>query len=307
MTMIIFMIGIVIILILLFLYFHLKIDVKNCAKQIRYIQEENTSMKIGLSTKNKDLHFIVMSYEKQREQYREIYRKEVNLDNELKTLVSNISHDIRTPLTSISGYIEMMETANEDDLIRYKQIISSRLLDMEEMLDTFFQYTTIQAQNKPLDLVETALYPILCEVLLSYHLQFEQHDIIPKIICEEKETLVLIHYESMKRILQNMIINTLRYGSNPFLITLYNSENQTVLKMSNSLDKDTTKTNGNVQIEIEHIFDRFYKGNTSRANKGSGLGMAIVKELCIQMNIDVKATIEDEVLVFTFLFNRQDS
>lgn len=297
MLIILLIICIVIMMILFFLYLQLRRDVKECAKQMRYIHQENSSIKIGLSTNFMPLHEIADCYQKQRDKVFELNQKQLEQEKEMKTLITNISHDIRTPLTSISGYIEMMEDASENDLMRYKDIISSRLYDMEEMLDTFFQYTAIQAQREPLELVETELYPLLCEVFLSYHSQLAQHDIAPKIICEEESILTRIHQESMKRILQNMINNTLRYGSNPYCIHLYRSENHVVLKMSNALAKDIEDP-----IDIEHIFDRFYKGNTSRQNKGSGLGMAIVKELCKQMHVNVQATMENNMLVFTFLF-----
>lgn len=297
MLILLLIICIVIISVLLFLYINLRKDVIECAKQMRYIHQEKSSIKIGLSSKFMALHEIADYYQIQRDEVFALNQKQLEQEKEMKTLITNISHDIRTPLTSISGYIEMMENASENDLMRYKDIISSRLYDMEEMLDTFFQYTAIQAQREPLELVETALYPLLCEVLLSYHSQLAQHNIVPKIICKEESILTSIHQESMKRILQNMINNTLRYGSDPYCIHLYRSENHIVLKMSNALAKDI-----NTPIDVEHIFDRFYKGNTSRQNKGSGLGMAIVKELCKQMHIDVQATMEDNMLVFTFLF-----
>ena len=85
----------------------------------------------------------------------------------------------------------------------------------------------------------------------------------------------------MKRVFQNLLMNVIRYGSMPFQIELYRKEKDLACVFSNAIKGE--------HIEVEHIFDRFYQADHSRGNNGSGLGMAIVKDLCKKMNIIIES------------------
>ena len=147
--MIIYCIIITILFLLLsFLYLRLRSDVRTGERQIEYIQKEKSAMKLSLPDSLPALRHIVEMVEEQRDEVMQMRREQQRKDQEMKEMISCISHDIRTPLTSISGYIEMLSHAEEQDIPRYLQIISSRLNDMEEMLDSFFEYTRLQADQE---------------------------------------------------------------------------------------------------------------------------------------------------------------
>ena len=115
----------------------------------------------------------------------------------------------------------------------------------------------------------------------------------PKIVCEDENLEGYINADQMKRIFQNLLMNVIRYGSMPFQIELYRKEKDLVCVFSNAIKGE--------HIEVEHIFDRFYQADHSRGNNGSGLGMAIVKDLCEKMNIVIEAKIECGIISFVMI------
>lgn len=278
---------------LIFKYMGLKKEIISCQDQIEYIQENNSSMRISSSVRYKPLLKIIKLFETQREDNKSLYVKHLHQEETIKELISNISHDIRTPLTSIQGYVEMLEGANRDEQVQYIDIITKRLNDMEIMLDSFFLYTKLQTQNKPFILEKQPVYPLLCDVLLSYYPQLSKIGLEPKIVCEDENLEGYINADQMKRVFQNLLMNAIRYGSMPFQIELYRKERDLACVFSNAIKGE--------HIEVEHIFDRFYQADHSRGNNGSGLGMAIVKDLCKKMNIIIEAKIECGIISFVMI------
>ncbi len=288
--MIIYCIIITILFLLLsFLYLRLRSDIHTCERQIEYIQKEKTAMKLSLPDSLPALCHIAQMVEAQRDEIMQMRREQRHKDQEMKEMISCISHDIRTPLTSISGYIEMLSHAEEQDIPRYLQIISSRLNDMEEMLDSFFEYSRLQAYPEALTLQRMPLYPLLCETLLSYYAQLHEQGLDPVLCCAAEDIAVMMDPDAMKRIFQNLIINTLRYGSAPFTIIIRQEKDMAHCTFSNQVDP--------AQIDTSLIFQRFYQGDRARQHSGSGLGMAIVSELCAQMSIHIQARLEGKLLL----------
>lgn len=275
---------------LIFKYIGLKKEIVSCRNQIEYIQENDSSMRISSSMHYKPLLQIIDLFENQIEENKALHTKHFHHEETIKELISNISHDIRTPLTSIRGYVEMLEGANNNEQVQYIDIITKRLNDMEIMLDSFFLYTKLQTQNKPFMLEKQPVYPLLCDVLLSYYPQLSKIGLDPKIICEDESLEGYINIDQMKRVFQNLLMNVIRYGRMPFQIELFRKEQDIFCVFSNATNKE--------DIDVEHIFDRFYRADHSRGNDGSGLGMAIVKNLCEKMDVAIEAKLECGIISF---------
>lgn len=280
---------------LLLLYLHLRTNIIAVAKQIEYLYQEKSSFKISTSTNFKPLQQIIACYQKQREEYFVFIQKQLNQEKEIKNLITNISHDIRTPLTSIKGYLEMLEQTDAKNQGRYFKIVRGRLEDVEEMLDDFFLYSRIHLQNQMADIKPILIYPLICQIVLSYYPELTKKQIIPMFTCLNEQILVNVDESMMKRIIQNLVINVIRYGHNSFKIELKEENDQIILNFSNQIIES---------FSLEHIFERFYQGDVARKSSGSGLGMAIVKELCNQMDLKVDAKIDDDILTITIIFKK---
>lgn len=277
-------------LIVLVLFVRLCLAVIACEKEIRYIKKEQTSMKLSHSFAFRPLERIIDHVEQMRKESREMRRDQQRSQQQAKAMIAGISHDIRTPLTSISGYIEMLEHADVQRQKEYLRIITARLQDMEELLDTFFLYTRLQMNEEKLPCREQPIYPLLCESVLSYYAQLQEKGIDPHMECADEQAQGLVEETSMRRIFQNLIVNVIRYGKEPFTIQLYPQGARLFCVFTNACSDE---------VDVAAIFQRFYKGDAARGSKGSGLGMAIVKELCERMNIEVQAEKQKDQLRIT--------
>lgn len=286
----------VLLFIALFLYIQLRKEIKEVARQLQYTRKEKSSFHFFTTSSNKYMKTSVEEINILREENQRITC--AYMDNERKTqeMIANISHDIRTPLTSIQGYVEMIQ--NSDIAMegeRYYHIVMNRLNDLESMLDEFFLYAKIMNSSELYTLEEKEIYPLICKTILYYMELLKKHNLLPEVICEDESLSIKLHEESFIRICTNLIVNTVRYGKNPFRIEIKNVDEHLCISFENKCDVATN-------IDVEHMFDRFFKGNQARNQKGSGLGLAIVKELCERMNACVDAQYYNQILKITILF-----
>lgn len=290
---IVFTIVSILLVIFFFLYIQLRRDVTSLNQQLKYTKEEESSFTLFESSSNKEMRHIIKTINIIKGEIDDIQKKYMHNEKDIQEMITNISHDIRTPLTSIQGYVEMIQQSdNPSEKERYYNIVMNRLHDLESMLDEFFLYTKLKSSREPCIVEEKEIYPIVCQTLLNYMEVLKEHDLNPIVICDEEGLLANIHEDYVKRICVNLIINTMRYGSNPFRIEIKKIEKNIQVIFENKCLK-------NVEIDIDHLFDRFYKGDQARNQKGSGLGLAIVKELSERMNGSVCAHCEGHILRIT--------
>ena len=282
-------------LILLFLYIQLKKDIKSLHDQLHYTKEERSDFMLFSSSSNKEIKEVIKDINGIRQEMQDAKSLHIRNEKDVRDMIANISHDIRTPLTSIQGYVEMIQQS--EDVIereRFYRVVMNRLQDLESMLDEFFLYTKLMNTSELYTLEKKEIYPLLCQTLLNYMDVLNEHNLTPEVCCDDEGITACIHEESFQRICMNLIINTVRYGMNPFHIIIKKVDHQICIEFKNACIT-------NEQMDVEHMFDRFYKGNQARSQKGCGLGLAIVKELCERMNAVVSAQYSDQTLCIQVL------
>ncbi|MDD3049101.1 MAG: HAMP domain-containing sensor histidine kinase [Bacilli bacterium] len=287
--------------ILFFLYIQLRSDVKEIEKQLRYRREEQSSFQFFTTSSDKIMKAIVTEVNIMREENQHNRCNYLDSKRQMQNMIANISHDIRTPLTSIQGYVEMMQSSNQwDERIRYYKVITNRLHDLEIMLDEFFVYTKLMSTNEELVLESKAIYPIVCKSLLSYIDLLKTYDLEPSVICEDENICAAIHEDSLHRICMNLIINTIRYGKKPYHILLKREGEHIAIIFENECRKG-------IEIDTKYIFDRFCKGNQVKTQNSSGLGLAIVAELTQRMHGSAEAELKENILSIKISLPRIDN
>lgn len=235
------------------------------------------------------------------------FRKKENANNQLLT---SLSHDIRTPLTSIIGYtdaikkellkdslndkydlqnvIENNNTLENNKIIEnYIDIVREKSYYLKEYLDNVFDWFKLNSNEFYLDLKDTEITELSRNIIKSWIVIFEEKDIDFDIEIEEKEIISNLDQNAYARVINNIIQNAVEHSKTKKI--------QISIKESNRKIFITIKDFG-VGIEpddLEHIFDRLYKCDKARNKVGSGLGLYITKELIEKMNgcIDVKSEI----------------
>lgn len=224
-------------------------------------------------------------------------QKYLRSQTELKQSISNIAHDIRTPLTSASGYLQMLQDCTESvKQLRYERIIERRIAELKDMLEELFLYTKLTSGEFSPDCRRTAVFPILSDCMIGLFHVFEEKQIEPDIRFENEEICVFAAEEILGRIFRNLINNALIHGLGGLSIV----QKGTAFTFSNPVQNASV-------IDPDRIFDRFYKADPARQKHSSGLGLAIVKELCGKIGGTAEAAIVDgQFLAITVRFQPAD-
>ena len=231
----------------------------------------------------------------------ELRRKEKRYYQEKETLIAdtytNLSHDIRTPLTSLDGYFQLMEACeNVEEQRRYLNIIHERIHSLNEMLEELFMFTKLKNESYRLELTSWCINRILKETVFSYYDDWVRREIQPDIQITEEQLYIDGNKQGLSRIIQNVIKNGLDHGEKKIRIVLKREQNRAVLRISNQVIASE-------QIDIEHVFDRFYKADAARSKTSTGLGLSIAREFVRRMNGEIGAKIEENEFIVEMSFN----
>ena len=231
----------------------------------------------------------------------ELRRKEKQYYQEKETLIAdtytNLSHDIRTPLTSLDGYFQLMEACeNVEEQRRYLNIIHERIHSLNEMLEELFMFTKLKNESYRLELTSCCINRILKETVFSYYDEWVRREIQPDIQITEEQLYIDGNKQGLSRIIQNVIKNGLDHGEKKIRIVLKREQNRAVLRISNQVIASE-------HIDIEHVFDRFYKADAARSKTSTGLGLSIAREFVRRMNGEIGAKIEENEFIVEMSFN----
>lgn len=252
---------------------------------------EDTNVGIDLSTGDRHARRLAAEINRQLKLLRQERLKYARGDQELKTAITNISHDLRTPLTAISGYLEL--TWQEDiteQTRRYLEIISGRVAVMRELTEELFRYSVILSEDIYGTSERISLQAAVEECVAAYYGAFEQAGITPDIRLPERTVYVNVNRKGLSRVLSNIAGNAIKYSDGDFRLVL--QENGEIHCSNRAAKLDAVK--------VEHLFDRFY--TVENASNSTGLGLAIARTLMEQMQGTIHAEYIEESLHITLRF-----
>lgn len=216
-----------------------------------------------------------------------------------KELITDLAHDIRTPLTSLDGYFDLLCDADlHDEREKYRNIITERLRLLWDLLEQLFTYAKLQNGSYKPESEKFDCAQILCEILLSFYEDFRARGIEPNIDIPDGECMILGDKVAFGRVVQNILRNALLHGCDKVSITARESNSTVNITFTNNLHEDW---NG----DINKVFERFYTADKSRSNHSSGLGLPIARQLTEAMNGKISAEICDGDFVIALEFLRQ--
>lgn len=291
------LILLLIILILLAIIIGYKREIKNMSKQIRNSNGYLTPVRI--SSINKEIENLAIEINNLYKKNHESNLRVKENDENLKESIASMAHDLRTPLTSIMGYIQLIESdsVKDTDKNRYLKIIKKRTENLSNLINSFYDLSRIECNEYKMDLKLVDIKEIFCEVLALFYDNFLEANIEPKVVIDEKVSKVIADVESVNRIFSNLINNILKYNSGEVQFIVKDEEKFVVTTFINDAP-DLNKE------DVEKIFNRFYTGDSSRSDNSTGLGLSIVKALIEEMGYKVEASLEDGKLIISILWNK---
>ncbi|MBQ1196173.1 MAG: HAMP domain-containing histidine kinase [Clostridia bacterium] len=211
-------------------------------------------------------------------------------DRELKEAITNVSHDLRTPLTAICGYLELLETEDmTDNTRRYLDQIANRTEALKGLTEELFRYSVISSVSD-LNYEQVNVGRVLEDTLISFLGAFEQKNIIPNISLPDNAVFRDLDKSALSRIFGNIIGNAIKYSSGDFAVTM--SENGEIV-FSNTAPELSS-------VEVGRLFDRFYTVDSAR--KSTGLGLSIAKLLTERMGGSISADYKENTLSINLFF-----
>lgn len=217
-----------------------------------------------------------------------------------KQILANLSHDVRTPLASLIGYLEALEQGRvKDEKAReYTQVAYHKALDIQALVEVLFEWFRINAKEQQYQKKEYDINELTRQIVIGYLPVIEQGKIQLEVNISDEEWFVLMDRLSYERILNNLFDNAIKHGKCAKIMLETQADGETVsIEVANDgavISKE----------ELPHIFERLYKSDTSRTNSGNGLGLAIARELVTAMQGEITAKSETGKTSFLLTFPR---
>ena len=283
------------IFIIISLYLSIKLiilnkTIKEIENKLPFILNNNTNQLITISSNNKNLKKLVNNLNKDLKYLRKLKLEYINGNQNLVNVITNMTHDIRTPLTAIRGYLDLLETNNlnkkQKEYIKY---INAKVNDLTILTEELFDYSKIS--NNSLDKENVCLNDELENIIASFYDLFKEKGINPSITITNKKIIRYINKLSFNRIIDNIIMNALKYSDEYINIKLDDNGIITFKNKTTILDRTS----------VAKIFDRFF--TVENANKSSGIGLSIARKLVELNNGKITAKLRNNELVITIVFN----
>lgn len=269
-------------------------QVRGLAQQLKDL-EPGSNQRLTCSVRDRNILFLCRLVNTYIDSQQKLVLQAREAEEKLKYTIASVSHDIRTPLTGASGYMQMAEkTEDPDKRKEYCRIVRGRLKDLEQLLDQLFLYTKLTSQEISLQMELVSLFPLVCEVLTGFYGKFQEQNREPSLDFQEEAIQIQGDSSQLKRVLGNLVSNSLSYG----LGTLFIFQKGNTLTFSNKV-KDPGS------IDPDQMFVRFYRGDPSRnASKSShaGLGLSIARELTQAMGGKIEARLHEDILEIVLTF-----
>lgn len=271
-------------------------------REFRRINKEisnNLDEYVNIKTKSvdKDVENLVQNINLIFDSKQKVVAEKKKKEEELRASISNMSHDLRTPLTSIMGYLQMIksEKSSEADKKEYIDIVEKRTKSLQKLISSFYDLSRIEGNEYNFNYKKVNLSNVLCENIAVFYNDFINNNIEPVIEIEEGIKEIISDEGAITRIFSNLIGNMIKHGENYVKISL-KQENDIIIT------EFTNKATGLTQENLDKLFDRFYTVDNSRSDRNTGLGLYITKVLVKKLGYNITAKLENENLKIKILW-----
>lgn len=250
--------------------------------------QNDTNTLIGISSRDRDMRALAAGINTQLRILRQEHHRYYQGNTELKNAITNISHDLRTPLTAICGYLDMMQqTDDPEKQARYLAVMKDRAAMMKQLTEELFRYSVIVSDESKPETENVFVNQVLAECIGSFYPALTDRGIEPDINLTGQRIERQINRAALERVFTNLLNNAVKYSDGDLEITLSDSGEIRFSNRAKSLSA----------IDVEQLFDRFYTVET--AHHSTGLGLSIARTLTERMGGTIRADYRNERLTIT--------
>lgn len=247
-------------------------SIREIANELDEKLETDTNTLISISSGNREIRHLADRMNGQVHALRTERLKLQNGDMELKTAITNISHDLRTPLTAICGYLDLLEQEElPEKSEKYLAVIRERTNVMRSLTEELFQYSVVALKEDELQMEDVCINDILEQSLAGFYGVFTKSGMIPDIQMAEQRVIRRLDKVALRRIFDNILGNAARYTDGDLTVVLTSEGKVIFSNHASNLSR----------VEAERLFERFY--TVESAKNSTGLGLSIAKLLTERM------------------------
>ena len=263
-------------------------DLDALSRQISEKLRSDTNTALVLQGSDRSLRRFAADLDRELKRLRDLEQQYLNGDRRVKTAVTSISHDLRTPLTAISGYLELLsEQELSETAHRYLAVIESRTAQMRQLTEELFRYSVILSDEED-SLAETVcINEVLEESIAAYYAALQQKQIVPEISLTERRLCCKCSRSGLTRVFMNLLNNALKYSTGDLRITM--RDNGTISFSNHAAPIGKT--------QLEQLFERYY--TVESAQHSTGLGLSIARTFTEQIGGSIHADYADNMLTIT--------
>ncbi|MBM6924503.1 HAMP domain-containing histidine kinase [Pseudoflavonifractor phocaeensis] len=258
------------------------------AAQLAEQSRGDSDARVRLAVPNRSAEALLEQVNRLLELRRQDQSRWREREQSLRRQIANVSHDLRTPLTSILGYLQLLEDEDlgEEERLEYLEVVESRARALQSLITGFYDLSRLEGGEFPLNREPVNLYASLSGLLAAFYGDFTEKGFDMTVELEERLPPVLADSGGVLRVFTNLIRNALDHGKGKMTVKLYREGDGVVSLFANQTDELTEE-------DLPRVFDRFFTSDKMRTGRNTGLGLAIVKALAEQMGCRVEAGLRD--------------
>ena len=229
---------------------------------------------LAITLKDKERESAIL-----KENERLAFDAERNAEKQKNDLITNVAHDLRTPLTTIVGYLELIRSnpdLGKDNIYKYSSIAYEKSKRLQTMMDDLFEFTTLNQAKVKINMTTINISELVLQLVDEFYPTFQDHNITPVVDISTQSLFIRGDGQLLARVFENLISNAIKYGADnsPIKIEVLSDDETVTIKIKNYGSTIS-------QEELPHIFDKFYRSDSSRSTStgGTGLGLAIAKNI----------------------------
>lgn len=281
--------SIIIIITLLIVILIYKHNIKIIAKQYKEIINSDTNAEILISSRQKEIKYFVKDINKTIKEYKKLRNNYYHNSLKLKQQIINLSHDLRTPITVIIGYLDLLEERGINN--KELEVIKRRINELKDLTEDLFRFVIIEETNlvkEKLDVVN-----LLKESVLSFYNNFVKKNLKVSIDIKVDSLYIMANKEALNRVFNNIFSNIIKYADTDLVIMVENR--QVIFKNHTKLiDK----------VKIGKIFDRFFTVNYKE--NSTGLGLDIARDIIEKLGHNISADLDNDIFSLIINFKGKD-
>lgn len=258
--------------------------------------QTDTNTLIDISSRDKHMRHLADTVNIQLRKLRAEYHRFRQGDTELKNAVTNISHDLRTPLTAICGYLDLLEKEKKTEAVkRYIDIIRNRSEMLTLLTEELFRYSVILSKESDMAREPVILNKVLEESLAASYAALNERNIVPRIQMPEEKVVRMLDSAALSRVFSNLLNNAIKYSEGDLEITLRETGEIIFTNTARRLN----------EVEVGKLFDRFFTVESAR--KSTGVGLTIARHLIEQMGGSISAEYDNGRLSIWIFFQGRNN